>query len=95
MQKWEYCVITGVSGGGGGFDGSYPKLNYFSKTGIVKIVDLGNGAASERPEGMRKVSEGGYIASTIARLGQEGWEMVGMGVETASYHCIYFRRPIE
>jgi hypothetical protein len=98
MQKWEYCVITGVDFATYGITGSYPKLSYFSINGVAKEIDLGNSAASKRPSGMQKVSEGGYIASIIASLGQEGWEMVGV-VNASSTgtgtHGIYFRRPME
>lgn len=100
MQKWEYCVITGVDSSSiGVFKGQYPKLNYFGFNGISQEVDLGNSAASKRPKGWEKVGEGGYIAYTIAKLGSEGWEMVGTGtgssMQGTGTHCIYFKRPIE
>ena len=33
------------------------------------------------------------LAKTIARLGDQGWEMVGCG-SVAFGHAIYFKRPI-
>ncbi len=98
MQKWEYCVITGIDTNNG-FSANYPKLYFFGTRGISKTVDLSNKASSQRPEGMRNVTEGGYIASIIALLGQEGWEMVGEGhVSLAAgvgYQSLYFKRQIE
>lgn len=62
-------------------------------------MDLSNKASSQRPEGMRNVTEGDYIASIIALLGQEGWEMVGAGNVVLSagvgYQSLYFKRQIE
>jgi hypothetical protein len=98
MQKWEYCVITGVTFQNMGISGNHPILEYFSINGIEKSEDLGDKAASKRPN-LKNISEGGYIASVIARLGNEGWEMVGTGYRAYTsidgHHCIYFRRPIE
>jgi hypothetical protein len=103
MQRWEYCVIAGVKVDSiGTIEGHYPRLHFFSMRGIAKSIDLGKGAAKNRPSGWEKVTEGGYIAYTIAALGNEGWEMVGTGYQypgipggTGESHCIYFRRPIE
>ena len=102
MQRWEYCVITGVKVTGiGSFEGKYPKLYYFSLAGIDRKVDLGKSSAKTRPDGFEKVTEGGYIAATIARLGNDGWEMVGTGSHESfgqvppESHCIYFRRLKE
>jgi len=100
MQKWEYCVITGVDNSSiGTFTGHYPRLSFLGLRGISEEVDLGKNAAPKRPEGWEKVSEGGYIAYTIAKLGSEGWEMVGTGTGSSTNgtgsHCIYFKRPIE
>ena len=98
MQKWEYCVITGVTTFASELSGKYPKLTYFFPRGFEKQIDLGNKAASQRPKGMEKVSEGEYIASVVAQLGMEGWEMVSAVNEApsdSSRYSIYFRRPIE
>jgi len=99
MQKWEYCVITGLLVDvPSGFHTHHPKLNYFSSNGRL-IEDLGNPGKLQRPKGFEQMDEIEYTASVIARLGNEGWEMVsavngGYGTGTL-YHCIYFRRPIE
>lgn len=69
MQKWEYCVITGVTGDISGFLAHYPRLVYFSLNGISSEMDLSDGAARNRPKGWEKVSEAGYVAHVIAQLG--------------------------
>jgi len=98
MQKWEYCLITGVEVSSiGKFDGYYPRLYFFGLNGLSQEVDLGNSGASQRPKGLEKVSEKEYIAHMIAKLGSEGWEMVstGKGGRGSGSNCIYFRRPLE
>lgn len=100
MQKWEYCVITGVViNTNGVLTGRNPRLYHFSLDGIDKKEYLGDNAANARPRGWKDVNETGYIAHTVAMLGSEGWEMVGTGmgneIEGIMAHCIYFRRPIE
>jgi len=98
-QKWEYCVITGVDANAGGFKPHYPVLTYFALNGIETIIDLGNGAKSSRPESWRNVSEAGYVAHIIARLGMESWEMAGVVSEShmqgTGSHCSYFRRRVS
>jgi hypothetical protein len=98
MQKWEYCLLTGVKIDViGNLEGNYPKLTYFSVDG-KKEINLSNSAKATRPKGFEKVSEGWYIAAVIADLGIKGWEMVGTGqsdyLNGGIKHIIYFRRPI-
>lgn len=99
QQKWEYCVITGIDVSSVGFKPHFPKLTYFSLNGIETQIDLGNSAASKRSENWKDVSEAGYVAHIIAKLGMEGWEMVGTGSGSSNQgtgiHCNYFRRPIN
>jgi hypothetical protein len=100
MQKWEYCIITGVATDAKGrFGGLNPKLYLFLLDGLEEKEDLGDDTAFQRPPDWKKVSEAGYIAYKIAKLGIEGWEMVGTSIESYTKrgvaHCIYFRRPIE
>ena len=94
MQKWEYCIITGSGANAGGFAPKYPQLIYFSPNGIETWIDLGNSDAKKRPSGWRKVGEAGYVAHTIAELGLEVWEMVGVASQEYGSHSIYFRRPV-
>ena len=35
------------------------------------------------------------LAISIAKLGLEGWEMVGAAVVSEYYHTLYFKRPVE
>ena len=98
QQKWEYCVITGIDVDAlGGFEPYYPCLTYFSLNG-TEVINLSNKAASKRPSGWEKANEAGYVAHVIAKLGSEGWEMVGVGsgrsAQGTGPQCIYFRRPI-
>jgi len=100
MQKWEYCLITGVMVSSiGKFEGRYPRLYFFGLDGLSQEVNLGDSVASQRPKEFQKVSEGGYIAHWIAKLGSEGWEMVGTGKgddqSGLGANSIYFRRPLE
>jgi hypothetical protein len=98
MQKWEYCAITGIGlDTSGSLSGYNPNLHYFSLQGTTS-VDLGNGGKSKRPQNLQAMGEGEYIAYMIAKLGQEGWEMVGTGSGQSGYGngplMIYFRRPL-
>lgn len=96
LQKWEYCVITGLIPYMYGIKPNYPYLTYLSLKGIETPINLGHSCARKRPQGWQKASEEQYVAHVIAKLGVEGWEMVGTAT-TSSHpaHCIYFRRPIE
>ncbi len=93
MQKWEYCVITGVIHQQGRFEGHYPQLIFFGLNGISECIELNNKLTI--PQAFLKGPEGGYIAHTIAKLGFEGWEMVGVGSNESGVNNLYFRRPIE
>ena len=89
MQKWEYCIITGVKiNSTGRFDGKSPRLYFFALNGVP--------VETERPKELEKVGDNRYIANTIAKLGFDGWEMVSTGrAEDPMLHYIYFRQPIE
>jgi hypothetical protein len=91
MQKWEYCVIGPIkAAAAGGWLGYYPV--FFSFTTNI---------TSDQMYALRKengVSEQAVLAREIAKLGEEGWEMVGCGSVsegTPSHHCLYFKRPKE
>jgi hypothetical protein len=84
MQKWEYCIVTGVVPWSGGVDSEdhlqrfgadSPEITYFRHT-----------MGERRPQ---------VVAQTIARLGEEGWEMVGCAFAGRRGHHIYFKRPKE
>lgn len=84
MQKWEYCIVTGIVPWSGGLD-SEDHLQYFG-TASPEITYFGHTTPQQRPQ---------VLAQTIARLGEEGWEMVGCAFAGHRGHHIYFKRPIE
>ena len=77
-EKWEYCKIMGV------FSDRYfhPKLVYLTSEG-EKVEAL---------SGDDNIPELKKVAVRIAELGDEGWEMVGMGNTAEGVHSIYFKR---
>lgn len=83
--RWEYAAVSRAGYTGSSRGGSY-WVSYFKETG-VEIVEI-----------EEKVSEqhGAQISRAIARLGEEGWEMVGQAdlpVKTGRFEAIYFKRP--
>jgi hypothetical protein len=83
MQKWEYCVISGVSTRNEGLHSYYPK--------VIRLTTEG-AEASRLPE-EKGAQETDSLAIVIAQMGNEGWELVGCGNTSASYHSLYFKRP--
>jgi hypothetical protein len=82
--RWEYCAVSRAGYTGSGRGGLY-WVNYFKEAG-VEIVEI-----------EEKVSEqqGASIARAIAKLGEEGWEMVGQAelpLKTGRFEAIYFKR---
>lgn len=82
--RWEYCAVSKAGYTGSSRGGAY-WISYFKEQG-VEIVEI-----------EEKVSEqqGASIARAIARLGEEGWEMVGQSdlpVKTGRFEAIYFKR---
>ena len=98
MAKWEYCVITGCRGDAQ-FRTELPTLGRFDKKGLY-TTQLGRKEAKEAGF----PAEVHLVASTIAQLGADGWEMVGCGVSSPVIaaigptglctHSIYFKRQI-
>jgi len=93
VQRWEYCAITGVFDEGDSF-GRRGKatIRYFNYSGV-------------REETVEFVSEIGKrnsspvvdetLSKTIAKLGNEGWEMVLKQPDFEKYagNTFYFKRP--
>lgn len=87
MQQWEYCVITNV---GMHFHTSFPQLLRLTRQGLEPVWTY-----EQKVKGMK---EQDVVAGLVAKLGQEGWEMVGAGSGSANiemFHTLYFKRPIE
>ena len=82
--RWEYCAVSKAGYAGSSRGGTY-WISYFKETG-AEIVEL-----------EEKVSEqqGGSLAKAIARLGEEGWEMVGQSdlpLKNGRLEAIFFKR---
>ena len=65
MQKWEYCVVGPICSGPNGFYPSQPHLTLLTLNG-GKLYPLRPGKGQH---------EADVLASYVARLGQDGWEM--------------------
>jgi len=78
QQKWEYCRLEDLRSGGF----VEAKLIFFTAEG-EKTETLG--ADKDSPQ--RNI-----VAMRIARLGDEGWEMIGTGVTGQGSHAVYFKR---
>ncbi len=79
--RWEYCSLT-RSGALGAPRGTY-WISYFNEAGVQISVVEESATESHGP------------AKAIARLGDEGWEMVGQGpleIRQGSLPAIYFKR---
>ena len=82
--RWEYCAVSRAGYTGSTRGGTY-WVSYFKEAG-VEIVEI-----------EEKVSEqqGASIARAMAKLGEEGWEMVGQAelpLKTGRFEAIYFKR---
>lgn len=91
-EKWEYCAIIYAA------VGSYNFGHYTGTVGI-RYFDL-NGSREEKFETWLDKSESDFnadresAARAIAKLGSEGWEMVGRESNQSKngYDFIYFKR---
>ena len=82
-QKWEYCALTKAAYVGSSRGGLY-WISYFRDAG-VEVVEVED-AALER----------NGPARAIAKLGAEGWELVGEGpleIRAGGVRALYFKRP--
>lgn len=80
---WEYATVMGVNQG---MKGPHASICYFRTTGAeTETIELDKGHPRDA------------LAIAIAKLGQEGWEMMGEGKNIAdgsSYiGSLYFKRP--
>lgn len=84
MQKWEYCALGPINGSA---ITRYPFLLLYTEGGL-KVTRLWKKGTQE--------GSAGFIASVIARLGNTGWELVGVGGDSRNPgHYLYFKRPKE
>ncbi len=81
MQKWEYCVVSGI---GPSLATSYPAAYRMTARGIEIVMDF-----KKLPKGASEINA---VAQLIAQLGEEGWEMVGSGNTGSGHHSLYFKR---
>lgn len=82
LPRWEYCAITRAIHAPTIMRGTYA-ITYFRGLQVVSVEE----SASER----------GALPKAIARLGEEGWELVGDGpIEFkggTGGDALYFKRP--
>jgi hypothetical protein len=93
-EKWEYCAITDIEDTGD---------QVFGRTGAAAVITYHelNGRRQERVEFRpTQVSQGRHYredarAKATAKLGEEGWEMVGIQVtgENGLTVTYVFKRP--
>jgi hypothetical protein len=83
MSKWEYCAITGIY--------------YDTKEGWLSAgFDKRSLMLFKEPNVFGEKIERGdpnALSTAIARLGEEGWEMVGcVPAARGDAHILYFKR---
>lgn len=81
-SRWEYCSITRAAIGPA--RGGLYWISYFREGG-AQVVEV-----------EEQATERGGPAKAIARLGEEGWEMVGQGpleIRQGGFNALYFKRP--
>lgn len=83
QQQWEYCALTKAAYVNASRDAYW--IIYFRDTGM-QVVDVQSSATD---------GNGASMAKAIARLGGEGWEMVGQGpleARAGMTNALYFKR---
>jgi hypothetical protein len=82
-QKWEYCALTKAAYVMSNRGGLY-WISYFRDSG-VQVVEIEDTALERNGP-----------SKAIAKLAEEGWEMVGEGpldIRQGELKAIYFKRP--
>ena len=82
MQKWDYCALSGVGNLSGNFATHYPGMWFFTALEGAKAIEV-----SGRGEEV-------VVARTIAKLGLDGWELVGVSPGYSGWATLFFKRPI-
>ena len=81
--KWEYCALTRAAYVVSNRGGLY-WISYFRNSG-VQVVEIEDTALEKNGP-----------SKAIARLGEEGWEMIGEGpleIRQGELKALYFKRP--
>lgn len=84
VERWEYCAVSKAGYAVSNRGGTY-WISYFRDAG-VEILEVEERASEQ---------QGAAVVKAIARLGNEGWEMVGQAelpVKTGRLDAIYFKR---
>jgi hypothetical protein len=87
-RRWEYCAVTKAQFVGSNRGGVY-WIGYFRGAGVqTETVEVG--------------PTGNALAKAVAKLGEEGWEMVGegplevrVGIPGGTPTALFFKRRIE
>ncbi len=79
-QEWEYCALMALGRSG-------TSLNVVNPSALYRFTS--DGTVEEKLAGKQYHEMG----KAIARLGAEGWEMVGVGTtDKGETHILYFKR---
>lgn len=92
IQKWEYCAITDVSYVEDTFNGrTSAVIRYFQAGGVKEeIVEF----VSDIKKRSIYSYTNGALAKAMAKLGDEGWELVSKESDTdRNVKPFYFKRP--
>lgn len=84
VERWEYCTVSKAGYTASNRGGAY-WISYFKDAG-VEIVEIEERASEQ---------QGSAVVKAIARLGNEGWEMVGQAdlpVKAGRLEALYFKR---
>ena len=92
MQKWEYCTISGIRHRVGDKD----EKSFLVASYLYRFTDSGLGM--EKLAAPKGTASQNYVAATIARMGDDGWELVGIGTGYNQFgdiphDVLYFKRP--
>ena len=86
QTKWEYCALYG-------YGSSRQSLSFGSKTFYATIEYYQTSDSHTETVEMDRGSEEKVIAKAIAKLGEEGWEMIIDRTHEGTPLKIYFKRP--
>jgi hypothetical protein len=90
MQKWEYCTLGPIefSSTSWKWIPNEPTRIVFTTKGVKE-----EGFKIDETSSLTDVQD--EVATVLAQLGEQGWEMVGCGSVFASGHFLYFKRTVD